>query len=459
MKRGYITIFFALIFVLLASFILSIFEGIKINARRLKAECAFSIAENSVLGEYQKELLETYDLFYVDTAYKTGLPDYHQIEAHLWRYLEKNYGDTPASVEICQITMATDNQGTPYRKQISDYMKDKIGISYVEQLTSLFNEVSKEGFLEEDKDIESAVDTSWQETLAQMEAIPEDTWKSIERYCPIKEVKNVRNSFVLSQVIENEATLSKKEVDITDCVSGRTRITGTGTDEKQTLLDKIYFIAYVFEKFTYFSQDETDNSLDYQIEYLIGGKGSDYENLSIVAKQLLLLRESINLAYLFTDEEKMSLIEEISAALAALVMCPEIEPIISILFVGLWSYAESVMDVKLLLAGEKVPLFKSKESWNTDLDSGFDVTFSSNESAKTEDGMDYKQYIELLLLFSNNEKITYRSMDLIEMHIRETEGNENFRMDGCAEDFLVNIVFDISGFGSYQIVRKFGYFS
>jgi hypothetical protein len=66
--------------------------------------------------------------------------------------------------------------------------------------------------------------------------------------------------------------------------------------------------------------------------------------------------------------------------------------------------------------------------------------------------------LELLLLFADNEKITYRSMDLIEMHIQKTVGNENFRFDGCAEDFLVNIVFDISMFGSYQIVRKFGYF-
>ena len=63
------------------------------------------------------------------------------------------------------------------------------------------------------------------------------------------------------------------------------------------------------------------------------------------------------------------------------------------------------------------------------------------------------------LLFMDNESLTFRCMDLIEMDIRQMEGNEGFRMDGMAEDFLINIIFDISMFGSYQIIRKFGYFS
>lgn len=63
----------------------------------------------------------------------------------------------------------------------------------------------------------------------------------------------------------------------------------------------------------------------------------------------------------------------------------------------------------------------------------------------------------MLLLFSNEEKITYRSMDLIELKLRNMEGNENFRMDGCADNFAVSIIFSLPSFGSYQIVRKFGF--
>jgi hypothetical protein len=159
-----------------------------------------------------------------------------------------------------------------------------------------------------------------------------------------------------------------------------------------------------------------------------------------------------------TDTEKMMLIDGVSSVLSWLVLSPEIAPIIKLAIVGLWSYMESVQDVKILFEGGCVPLIKSKSSWNTDLGSGLDIIFQTGETSQNKEGMNYKQYLELLLLFADNEKITYRSMDLIEMHIQKIDGNENFRFDGCAEDFLVNIVFDISMFGSYQIVRKFGYF-
>ena len=458
MKKGSITIYFALIFTVLVSFVLSVFEGIKVNAIRLKAECAYTAAQNSVLSEYHTGLLEMFDLFYIDTSYKSGGPDYHNVEARLWEYVEKNYKDAPASVEICQITMATDNQGIPYRKQISDYMKDKIGLSYIEELTSLFETVSKEGFMQENGESNNVWNEKWQETLAERESIPEETWSVVEQHCPVNDVENIRKSFVLNQVVKEEAEISKKQVNLNNYVSNRNCVVGTGTDKELSFLDKIYFIGYVFEKFSYYSKKDANNLLDYEIEYLIGGKNNDYENLSTIAKKLLLLREAINVIYLMTDTEKMMLIDTVSSVLSWLVLSPEIAPIIKIAIVGLWSYMESVQDVKILFEGGCVPLMKSKSSWHTDLGSGLDIIFQTRETSQNKEGMNYKQYLELLLLFADNEKITYRSMDLIEMHIQKTDGNENFRFDGCAEDFLVNIVFDISMFGSYQIVRKFGYF-
>lgn len=457
MKKGYITVFFALVFMLLMSFVLSVFEGIKINAYRLKAECAYSVASNSLLGEYQVELLEMYDLFYVDSAYKTGIPDYHQIEAHLWEYIDHNLGESPASVEINQIMLATDNEGYGYRKQISSYMKDRMGVSYVEQLSSLFQRVSKEGYLAENLITHTKFDEQWQEILSGRGSIPEDTWGKVEKYSSIKEAYNVRESFVLNQVIKNENTISKKQVNCSDFVSNRECIMGTGDRGELTITDKIYFIGYVFEKFSYFSEEKCEVPLSYEIEYLIGESGSDYENLSVVAKKILAVRECNNLSYLLSDSEKMSLIKEISTALSAIVLCPELEPVFEILIVGLWSYAESINDVKVLFEGGKVPLIKTKSTWATDLENGFGLNVITKEIDQTGEGMDYKQYLEMLLLFTKNEKLTFRSMDLIEMNIREVKGNENFRMDGCAEDFLVNVIFEIPQLGSYQIVRKFGY--
>lgn len=458
MKKGYITVFFALVFVVILSFILSIFEGLKVNATRLKAECGFSIAANSVLGEYHKELLEVYDLFYVDTSYRTAYPNYHYVEAHFWDYLEKNFHGKIQSIELDGITLATDQNGVFFRKQISDYMKDKMGLSYIDKIKESFNTASVNGFLKDS----NTGDDCLGEVHGSMEnnkEIPEETWKEVEMYYPIEDVSNKRKSFVLEQVLNSQDKVSENKVSLENYVSKRECVVGTGEYMELDFMDKIYYTGYTFEKFVTYIDTDEENELDYEIEYLLGGKSSDYENLSEVIKKILLLREGANLFYLLTDSEKMSLVQNFSLAIATLVCCPEIEPIITSSIVGIWSYMESVEDVKILLHKGKIPLIKTKDTWNTDLDSIVELKFSNNEAATQNEGLDYKEYLQLLLLFMDNESLTFRCMDLIEMDIRQMEGNEGFRMDGMAEDFVINIIFDISMFGSYQIIRKFGYFS
>lgn len=457
MKKAYITVFFALIFMVLMSFLISIFVGIEINAYKLKSECAYSVAANAILGEYQSELLERYDLFYVDTSYKTGVPDYHYVEAHLWEYIEKNLTISPASVEIVQIVLATDSGGTPYRKQISNYMQDKIGISYIEELSDLFVTASKEGILQENLEVQNFWEKKWKDALVQKENIPEEKWKKIENHSPIEVSYNIRESFVLNQVIGKNIQISNKAVNTSDFVSNRELILGSGCEEETDLADKIYFIAYLFDKFSYYSKENHDRVLNYEVEYLLSDSGSDYENLSVVAKKLLAVREGANLIYLLSDSDKMSLIKELSAVLSAIIVSPELEPVFEVLIIGLWSYAESLNDLKILFNGGKVPLTKTTANWATDLEGGLNLGMISKSSEDMGEGMDYKQYLEMLLLFEDVERITFRSMDLIEMNLREIAGNENFRMDGLAENFLVNLIFEIPEFGSYQIVRRFGY--
>lgn len=458
MKKGYITVFFALVFVVILSFILSVLEGLKVNATRLKAECGFSIAANSVLGEYHKELLENYELFYIDTSYQTSIPNYHYVEAHFWEYLEENFGGEIQSIELDGITLATDQNGVFFRKQISSYMEDEIGVSYIDKIKENFDIVSTNGFLGESKGNENVLG-EWQNIMQSNEKISEDTWNQVEMYYPIEEMSNTKKSFVLEQVLDSQDKVSEQKVSLENCVSKRECIVGTGEYEELGFMDKVYFMEYVFRKFGNFVNSDEEDILAYEIEYLIGGKGSDYENLSEVVKKMLLLREGANLSYLITDSEKMLFIQNFSLAIATLVCCPEIEPVITASIVGIWSYMESIEDIKVLLHEGKIPLLKTKDTWNTDLDNAFQISFSKKEQVKNEEGMDYNEYLQLLLLFSDNESLTFRCMDLIELDIRQIEGNEAFRMDGLAENFSINIVFDISMFGSYQIVRKFGYFS
>ena len=60
-------------------------------------------------------------------------------------------------------------------------------------------------------------------------------------------------------------------------------------------------------------------------------------------------------------------------------------------------------------------------------------------------------------MLHDKETLTYRLMDIMEMDIRRTAGNQDFRMDGCVDSLEVE--FWITGGDDYEmkIIRKYAY--
>ena len=52
-----------------------------------------------------------------------------------------------------------------------------------------------------------------------------------------------------------------------------------------------------------------------------------------------------------------------------------------------------------------------------------------------------------------------RAMDVVEMNLRRTEGNGNFRMDGCVEYVSISAVMTCRGKYRLTIDRKMSYLS
>ena len=70
-----------------------------------------------------------------------------------------------------------------------------------------------------------------------------------------------------------------------------------------------------------------------------------------------------------------------------------------------------------------------------------------------EEGLEYKDYLQILLYLSDPEKITFQFMDLMEMDIRKTEGNESFRMDGCIGSLRAEVIMK-SDYGYQYILER-----
>ena len=75
-------------------------------------------------------------------------------------------------------------------------------------------------------------------------------------------------------------------------------------DSKNEQIRKILYSQYLFDYFTsYLSEKSEENTINYEIEYVIAGKSSDRENMEYIAAELVAIREGFNFAYIVTDKD------------------------------------------------------------------------------------------------------------------------------------------------------------
>ena len=137
MRKGYITVFLTLSLTLILSLVFTVIEGARTSAIRMKFECVADIGMNSILAEYHRELLEQYDLLFVDMSYGGSRADIGNTEAHLKNYIQRNlqpesggnYGGVrdflameAGKTDIGRYSIASDEQGRVLKRQITDYM-------------------------------------------------------------------------------------------------------------------------------------------------------------------------------------------------------------------------------------------------------------------------------------------------------------------------------------------------
>lgn len=149
-----------------------------------------------------------------------------------------------------------------------------------------------------------------------------------------------------------------------------------------------------------------------------------------------------NFIYLNKDTAKKAETGAVALAITALLGIPQAEKVLQQIILGVWAYAESVVDIRCLFDGGKVPLLKQSKDWTLGLSGILNGAFKSSakDTSKTT-GLSYKDYLRIFLALSNKEDKLLRSLDMVEMDIRQTKGNENFRIDQCVDYMKVNFGF------------------
>lgn len=475
--KGQITVFLSLLFTIIISLLLTVIEGARVKAIHFQTECVADMAMDSALAEYHRELFSQYDLLFIDTSYGREQGSMSNTEEHIKSYMNVNFNPqedistigmkdwlklTADEVSILRAAIATDDEGACVMSQILTYMEGKVGADIVERYIAQKRSTQGKDILvynvtEERNAVEAEIDSIG----LPKKQIDDNKWEEVPLDNPAEKVNRTRGSGVLSLVTE-DSKLSSKSVNLHHYVSHRKLNKGSGLTEimqpQEGIFEELVFGEYLLEKCGRYNAIHEKSVLQYQMEYILTGKSNDVDNIKGVVNRLLLLREAANVLYLFSDSAKVAEAEALALSLAAVVMLPELaEPVkYSILFA--WAYAESVNDVKVLLDGGRIPMVKTNAEWHIGL---ADLTSYPSHLQCGEDsrnGLRYEDYIRLMLMTIDHNTKMLRFLDLVEMDIRQTYGNAQFRMDACIDDMEIRA--KVSSAYGYQcsITRKYGYY-
>ncbi len=503
-REGSITIYLAMTLAVLLSLVLALVESARERALWLLADCGVDLAVYSVFAEYNRELFDAYDLLFVDTSYLTGETGNRLLEKHLERYIDENLSDgntaplitkdlTGAFLQeltIDEFSLATDGKGEIFERQAVAYMKQKYGVGYIEDLKNEF-ERAKENELFT-KDVASEREGN-EGALAEAKKNGIDTGEVDEDGNPIMEDVEFENpadgvnagrSMGILNLVAPAAEVSQKGVKTETLLSKRgiqRKGDGLCGREDAGAMKKMWFALYTCDHTGNYLHPKEDGVLAYQMEYILSGKSNDTDNLKSVTERLLLLRETANVVFLFSDAAKVSEAEALALSIASAAGAPVLTELIKISLLFAWAFAESVWDVRQLLAGRRIPLMKTAADWHFSLEgmlnyqnegagetvpgqdenggqqSAFADGMRGRLMALSEGKLGYEEYLMLFLFLEKEETVVLRMMDIAEMDVRSKSGDYGFRLEDCMDHMSITAVVEGKLGGQRTVKRKFSY--
>jgi len=476
--KGSVSVVLALTVTLILSFCMILVESARENTMLLKSDAVFNTGIQCLMAEYHKLLWEDFDLMYVDASYGMTYPEYERMKAHLYDYIDHNlsFGNDGwlaleyIGAQVYKVVLATDAGGKDFFEQATEAAKEAVGISYIEQILYWLKQTEATGYME------SVIAEEMEMVSGQIEnvngtqvEVKEAVWGTDKNGKPIileeaeyqtVDIENPLNnisydgSFLVRQVLGEAGCVPGCRIEIQSLGSERRLATGDGMDETESagsenaleeLKEKAFFCKYLLDHFAtytdvcYGKADELEGILQYPLEYIIGGSSSDMENLEKVMGQLLLIREVDNYLYLLQDEVRTIEAEVIGDSIAAAAAVPWLGPVVTQALLLFWAYEDSISDLKQLFQGERIPLIKAIKMTDG-------IEFALN----------YEQYLVLLLMFIQKDRLIWRSMDMIEMMVRTEQAN--FRMDGCISRATFSGIFRDRYGKQYMVSDKLQYF-
>lgn len=208
-----------------------------------------------------------------------------------------------------------------------------------------------------------------------------------------------------------------------------------------------YFKDYTIEKEPSSATITLPSVLNYEKEYISFGADNDRDNLISMIYTLFLIRFVVNVVSVCRNVKCNELAYATALTLVSFTGMVALVMATKIIILIAWSFVETLVDVAILLKGEKLSIYQKNSTHvlYTEL-----ITVSkkmildkaSRYKSKSKLCMDYDDYVNIIVFLQSKDTKRYYSMDLIQANI-DYRYEEGFRLRRCMSRFDVSCQYHI----------------
>ncbi|MBQ9031934.1 MAG: hypothetical protein IJ106_10870 [Parasporobacterium sp.] len=258
---------------------------------------------------------------------------------------------------------------------------------------------------------------------------------------------------LLTAMTKGDVSDAKAQTGEFPSVTVRRGSAGQG-DVPGAILKRLALAEYVLQHFGNYRESKKDTVLQYEAEYVLGGKSSDRENLTKVIEDLILLRSGFNMVSFLQDQEKMNEAYLLALGIAGFTGIEPVVEAVRLVIISVWCLAEALCDGKAILEGGKIALIKQPYEWTISALGLRNFSKSVIPSATNEKGMGYQDYLRFMLLTEGTADLAFRAMDLIQANSCKRY-NPAFRMKDCVHSMEVEAAYEARQlFSGFPVVRN-----
>ena len=397
-KKGSSTVFLAIILPVLAAVCLTLIYTSREETVLSRTDAIARLASESILSEFDYDVQKDYGIFMM-----RGSDD--ELSQKLRSYILYST-DTMKDVELTNANAT----GSPYAVMNLEPVRQQIIVYAKSSLDKAIISLEPESDTRETGSGSSGSDKNTEMRPARSLAHGPTIASLPSRLLPDKSIYDAAKDF------------GEKLSDLTEVFNGGGR--------------RFLFDNYVLHEFDNALAVRSEGSEDdphffrSEVEYILSGKLSDADNEKKTNRAIKALRFGPNLAFLYKDPEKQK-----ALAAAAELLTPGPAALATQLALSsAWALAEASNDVKLLHEGRRVPMFKSGETWATDLDNVIREIDTGVIHPDADSGLDYLQYLRALLFVKDDNIKTARVLDLVQINMRQ-----NHKGDFVVQEYFTGL--------------------